>query len=234
MLLTAHGQITNAFYYFFDRAKSHLLIICLSIIFTTLFTWPFIIKLSTFYIDSADYSENASKLFYNQSSIKNGTIFSKKYFDGYQYYPQSYSLVYADTLFFPSIIFAPIYWITNQIIFSVNTLFFICFCLNFIFSYYFLHYFTQNKYASVTGAIIYSFNPEVFSHFPTHLNLLNNYFLPLLFLTCYIFLSKPTLKNSLLFGIVFTLNSLTAIYFEIFSIIILPVFAIPFFAYNLF
>lgn len=218
----------------FKKIKNHLLIIILGITLTIIFTWPFVTKLTTFYIDSGDYAFNSSMLWYNQNAIKTGKIFNQEeYFNGYQYYPQSYTIAYSDHLFIPSLIFSPIYWLTNHFVFSVNLLLFISFILSFLASYCFIDYFTKNKFASIIGAIIYSFNPIIFAHFPTHLNLLSHYFLPLFFLCLYKFLSKPTFKNSFIFGLFFALNGLTAVYFQLLSIVILPVFAGPFLVFNL-
>lgn len=216
-----------------NKICSFILILLVAIIFATILTWPFATKLTTFYIDSGDYAFNGSMLFYNQSALRTGEIFNQKeYMNGYQFYPQPYTLAYSDHLFLPSLIFSPIYWLTNKFILSVNLLLFISFVLSFVFAYYFLHHFTQNKYASIIGAFVYSFNPKIFAHFPIHLSLLSHYFLPFVFLTLYKFLVKPNFKNAFLFGFGFTLNGLTAVYFQLLSIFILPFFAIPFLINN--
>lgn len=207
----------------------HLLVILISILLTIIFTWPFAKYLGTYYYDRGDYQLSGATLSYNAYSIKTGKIFnSEEYFNGYQYYPQPYTLLYSDLRLFPSLIFLLVNSLTGNFILSVNLVSFLTFVLSFLSSFYVIRFFTKSFLASIIGAIIFAFNPLTFSRFPEHFELLNKYFLPLLFLTAYIFFKKPDFKNGFLFGLVFTANAFSAIYFEIFSVILLPIFAIPF------
>lgn len=205
-----------------------LIIAALGFLLTIILTWPFINKLSDYYKDSGDYAFDGSLLYYNQLSFKTGKIFSQQeYFSGYQFYPQPQTIAYTDHLFFPSIIFSVIYWISDQFIFSVNLLTFMTFILSFTVSFYTINYFVRNTLASIIGATVYAFNPQIFARFPYHLGLLSHFFLPLVFLYAYKFFIAPNFKTAIAFGLGFTINALSGVYFQILSLLFIPVFSLP-------
>lgn len=87
--------------------------------------------------------------------------------------------------------------------------------------------------ASIIGSLIYAFNPLTFSHYLGHLQLMQKYFLPPLFLFAYKYFKQVNFKNALLFFLFFTLNALSSFYFQIFSIITLFFFSFPWIISNL-
>jgi len=222
--------------------KSNLmLVIILALFLSIILTWPLLPNITSYYTDQGDYSLVGSNLWYNQDSLKTGRIFSPKdYWHGFQFYPQPYSLAFANNSVSPTFIFAPIYWISGNLPLSVNSYALATLVLSFITSFYMIRYFLGDKgekgnkgdrvifLASIVGAFIYTFNPQTMGRFPQHLDILGKYFLPLVFLFAYKLLEKPTLKKGLLFFLFFTLNSLTAAYYQIFSLIMLPIVALPF------
>ena len=211
------------------KLKEHLIIIGIAIFLTTILTWPFALNLGSYYTDQGDYSLGGSVLWYNSESLKTGKIFDQKeYFKGYQFYPQPYSLAFANNSITPSLIFTPIYWITDSLPFSVNTYIMLTLVLSFITSFYSVNYFLKNKWAALVGAFIFTFNVQTMVRFPQHLDILGKYFLPLVFLFAYQFLEKPTLKRAVLFFSTFTLNALTVNYYQVFTIVVLPLVALPF------
>lgn len=217
-----------------NRFLSSVQILILSFIFTIIFTWPFVLKIGTLYDDYGDYPLNGWLLWYDQFSITHGKIFDQdSYFSSNQFYPLPYSLAYSENSLVPSLIFSPFYWLTNNLILSVNILALLTFILSFLSSYFVIYQFTRNKLATLCGSLIYTFNPLVFSHFPGHLQLQHRYFLPLLFFFAYQFFKKTNIQNAFLFSLFFTLNALSSIYFQVFSIATLPVFASPFIIFNL-
>lgn len=194
----------------------------LGILFTSILTWPLLTNITTFYKDKGDYPLVGWILWHNQKAITQGFIFDQeKYFDAGQFYPYPFNLAYSEHLFIPSIIFTIIYKFTNSLVFSINILFFISFVLSFISSYLVINYFLKDRLASIIGALIFTFNPLTFAHFADHFHLMNKYFLPPLFLFCYLFLIKTNFKNSILFFTFFTLNALASIHFGIFSLVII-------------
>lgn len=218
--------------------KKHFLVILLAIFLTTILTWPLALNLGSFFTDHGDYPFNTAQLWYNQDSIKTLRILNQKeYIHGYQFYPQAYSHAFANNGLIPSIIFAPMYWLTGNIALSVNFYTFLTFVLSFLAAFYMVKYFMDSRFrgndkevflASLVGAFIFTFNANTMVRFPQHLDVLGKYFLPLVFLFAYQFLEKPNLKRSLLFGLFFTLNGLTNNYYTIFAVILLPILALTF------
>jgi len=218
----------------------------LGLIFTVVLTWPFLLNLNHYYRDAGDFPLNGWILWYNQFALRTGRIFHYTgYFNSTQFFPWPFSLAYSDHLFIPSLLFfSPIYWLTRNLILSVNIFSLLTFILSFISSYWCINYLTKHRLASLIGAFIFAFNPSTFVQFPGdwvilnhdtvgwafagHLMTLCKFFLPPLFLFAYLFLKNPNLKNALLFYLFFTLNALSAGYYEVFSIVLLPVFSILF------
>ncbi|MDD2822557.1 MAG: hypothetical protein PHQ59_00585 [Candidatus Daviesbacteria bacterium] len=217
------------------------ILIILGCLLTTIFTWPFLPNITSFYSDMGDYPTNGFFLWYNQLSLATGRILDpNQYFNSFQFYPWPYSVAYNEFLFIPSLIFSPIYWISHQLVFSVNFYIFLTFVLSFISSFYCINYLIKNervpyfvsKYASFIGALVYTFNPMTFAHFPNHVNLMGRYFLPPLLLYGYLFFKKPETKTSLLFFLFFTLNALTSFHFMFFSNFALATYLSFFFLLN--
>ncbi|MBI2017791.1 hypothetical protein HYS92_01950 [Candidatus Daviesbacteria bacterium] len=244
---------------FTKKIKPHLLVIVLAVISTAILTWPLLPNITSYYTDQGDYPLAGSVLWYNADSIKTGRIFTpKEYWHGYQFYPQPLSFVFVNNSFIPSLIFAPIYWISGNLPFSVNSYSMLALILSFVSAFYTIRYFLSSSlrapakqsgssneiatsspsarprndrvvfWASIVGAFIFTFNPVTLVRFPHHLDIMGKYFLPLVFLFAYKFLEMPSLKRSLLLWLFFTLNALTVNYYQIFSIVILPMMTVPF------
>ena len=232
-------------------------VVIIAFVATTLITWPFLPYLASFYTDQGDYATHGSILWWNADSIKTGRIFNQEeYFKGYQFYPHPYSLAFANNHVFPSLIFSPLYWITNNLPFSFNTYLFLTFVASFLAAFYMVKFFLilssrakrsdldlieiatsspavrpRNDVvsaAAMVGAFIFAFNPQTMTRFPQHIELLGKFFLPLIFLFGYKFLEKPSLKNGFWLFLFITLNSLTANYFQVFVAIMLPLVSLPF------
>jgi len=217
------------------------ILIILGSILTTILTWPFLLKITSFYSDIGDYPENGYVLWYNQLSLATGRILNQvEFFNSFQFYPWPYSLSYSELLLIPSLIFSPIYWSSQQLAFSLNFYVFLSFVLSFISSFYCINYLIKNeqvpwlasKSASFLGAMVYTFNPLTFAHFPNHLQFMSKYFLPPLLLYGYLFFKKPETKNALFFFLFFTLNALTSFNLMFFSNFALAVYLIFFFFLN--
>lgn len=212
-------------------------------ILTTILTWPFLANLTSFYSDIGDYPQNGYTLWYNQFSLVTGRILNpSEYFNSFQFYPWPYSLAYSELLLIPSLIFSPIYWISQELPFSLNFYVFLSFVLSFISSFYCLNYFTKNervpylasKFAAFLGSLVYTFNPLTLAHFPNHLQFMSKYFLLPLLLYGYLFFKKPETKNALFFFLFFTLNALTSFNLMFFSNFALAIYLIFFFFLNLY
>lgn len=211
------------------------LLIIVGLLLTFLLTWPFVTKISSFYGEASDYSLVGWMLWYNQYSTVTGRILDQhSYFNSNQFFPLPFSLAYSEHLFVPSAIFAPIYWLSKNLVFSVNYYAILTFVFTFVSSFYCFKFFVRNKLASLAGAFVFTFNPLTFAQFfGHHLQLMNKFFIPPLFLFAYLYIKNPTWKNSFLFFLFFTLNALSGVYFQIFSLIFVPLFWLPFLMFQL-
>lgn len=217
------------------KILKHLSIFTLATILTIILTWPFTPNLGSFYTDSGDYTGFGSILWWSFESLTNGRFFdSQKYFNGYQLYPVPYTLTFSDHLFIPSLIFGLFYVLSQSFIFSVNALSLVSLILSFISCFYVLNYFVKNFYASLIGATIFAFNPIIFAQFPQHAYLFNRFFLPPLFLFAYKFFKSPKPQDAFLLGLFFTLNALTVIYYQIYTIFLLMVLTFIYVSINFF
>ncbi|OGK13013.1 hypothetical protein A2859_05825 [Candidatus Roizmanbacteria bacterium RIFCSPHIGHO2_01_FULL_37_16b] len=206
------------------------LLLLVAFIFSASLTWPLIKNLYSYYENSGDYALNGWFLFYMQKSILTGKIFDQEsLFNTGAFYPLPYTLAFSDHLFIPSLVFLSIFAFTKNLVFSVNLFTLLTFILTFITSFLFVHNFLKNSYASLVGAFIFTFNPITLNLINT-LQLTNKFFLPLVYLYAYKFFSKPSFKNGILFYLFFTLNALSSIYYQIFTVVTLPLFFIPFFS----
>lgn len=211
------------------------MIILSAVIFTAVLTWPFVVKLGTYYSDYGDYPLNASIIWYNQDALLSGKLFNQRqYFNGYQAYPHPLSLTYSNLSFIPGVIFAPFYLSLRNYVLAINMFTFFTFVFTFISAFYCLDYVLKRKgMTAIVGALVFTFNPQTLARFPEHLDLLNKYFLPPLFLFAYLFLEKPTRKRALLFGLFFCLNGLSVNYYLILSTIVLVFLGTPFFIFQI-
>ena len=222
-----------------------LLAFVTGVLLTIVFTWPFALNLASYYTDQGDYATHGSIFWWNQDSIKTGRILSsREYFQGYQFYPQPYSLAFANNSVFPGLVFAPIFWLTGSLPFSFNLYIFGTFVASFVAAFYTVKYFISLSFkttrdngliylSSLVGASIYAFNAQTLTRFPHHVDILGKFALPLIFLFAYKAFDRPTFKNAFFLSLLFTINSLTTNYFQIFSIVFLPLVFAPFLIANL-
>lgn len=198
---------------------------------TTYFTWPFIKYLSTYYLDYGDHAATGWILWNNYKHFfanEGGSYIAN------QLYPFPYVDVFILNTIIPSLsIFSPLFFLSKNFIFSVNTTIFISLILTYASAFLVFNYFTRanflrnlfgltkNKLAAVVAAIIFSFAPLVLGRFVGHAVLLYRFFIPPVFLFFYLFIREPKLKQAVLFYLFLTLNALTNSYFFIASLIFL-------------
>ncbi|MCR4329764.1 MAG: hypothetical protein NUV65_04450 [Candidatus Roizmanbacteria bacterium] len=192
-------------------------------------TWPLSAHLSTYYSDASDHAYGGWTMWHIAEALKNGSLFNmQQFFTSNQFYPFSNSFAYSDHMFFPGLVlFTPLYILTNHIILSFNLVIVLSFVLTYISSFVTIRYFVKNTYASLIGALIFTYNPLVFASFPHHADLLQRYFLPLVFLWGYRYIRSPSWRSAIIFYGVLTLNWLTAVYYGVFTLIFIPIFCAP-------
>jgi hypothetical protein len=205
-------------------------IVLVGIFFTAIVTYPFILNLSSYYYDYGDYALCNWILWYSQHAVITGNFFNlDSYFSTNQFFPFPYVLAYSENLFVPSLMYGVLLSLIPNFVTSMNVFLFSTFVLSFVSSYFCINYFVKKPAAALIGALVFTFNPVTFAHFPGHVHLQNKLFLFPLFLSCYLFFVSPNLKKGFLLSLLFTLNFLTSLHFGAFSVLLLPLFALPVF-----
>lgn len=216
-------------------ASEFLPVLLFGIFVSVLLTFPFVLRMTTLYSDSGDYSLIGWMLWHSSNALTDGSFLNRQtYFNASQFYPFPYSLAFSENLFLPAVLFTPVYLITKNLSLAVNSFALFTLVATFVSAFYVILYFIKNRYAAIVGAVIFTFNPVSFAHFPGHLHLSSKFFLPLLFLFSYRLLTRPNIKDAFWFGLISMLNALTGIHFGVFAITFIPLFALPFIIYPLF
>lgn len=212
--------------------RHNYFVFLMGIFIIVIFMFPLLRNISSYYNEFGDLPLCGWILWYVQDSIKTGRIFDRNaFFNSNQFYGLSDSLAFSESMVVPGIIFSIIYWTFNNLIASVNIYVFLTFIFSYITSYLTIKYFVKNTLSSVVGALVYTINPLVLYHFG-HVQLFNRFFIPLLFLYGYKFITSPNRESAFKFGLVFTLNALSAVYFEAMSIVLIPIFFVPYILFN--
>jgi hypothetical protein len=202
--------------------KKILLIAVIALLSTVVILPNYFLKITSFYQDNYDYPLTGWIMAHNAATWKTGQVIEpKKYFQSNQFYPQKLTLAYSEHLFIPSLIFAPIFSITDNLIVATNITTLMTFILTFISCYFSFRLIIKDEASCLVGALIFTFNPLTLAHFPGHLQLLNRYFLPPFFVFMWRFFQNPTIRNSVMMFLFLTLNIFTCMYFAIFSSVIL-------------
>ena len=101
-------------------------------------------------------------------------------YDTRMFYPHKETLAFGHTGLGQSLMALPIYFITRNVIISVNIVILIIFFLAFLFSYLFAFHFSKNVSGSLLAGLIYAYSPYMMSsgmQFPP----LTHFILPLFF-----------------------------------------------------
>lgn len=191
-----------------------------SIFLALIFLYPFSLNLTTFYQDVGDYPINGWIMWYNFNAIITGKIFNQyQYFNSNQFSLFPTTLAYTDHLFIPSLLlFTPIYQLAKNLVLSVNLTIFSIFVLSQFISYSIFKRLTNHTLGSFIGSLIFTYNPLTFAHlFEGHIAQMFKLFIPLVFYYLLQLFKSPNIKNIFLFSTFFTLNALTAHYFQVFA-----------------
>lgn len=213
-----------------------ILIILIAFIFTTYFTFPLILRLSTNFINNTDYYLNSWTLWYTSHSILDGTFFNPKiFFNSPQLYPFPSTLAQQDFFALPCLaIYTPALLISKNPILSVNIFIFTSFLLNFLSSYFFLWKMMKNSKGAIIGATIFTFSSVVIWVGTGYFEYTNRFLIPPLFYLLFCFIKKPDLKTSLKLFAIYTLLWFCSIQMAVFATLTLILIFISYFALSLF
>jgi hypothetical protein len=206
------------------KFKTLVIITLLGTFLTIIFTYPLVLKIETYFDESGDLALCFWILNHTFEAIKSGEILNQsQYFPSGIFFPLKNTFAFSEHMFIPGLIYSSIRFIFQNLVTSFNLFLMSTFILTFISSFYVINKLVKNKLAAIIGATIFTFNPLTFAHFPGHVQLMNKYFLPLVFYFAIKFFSKPDKKLGLLLGLFFTLNALSSIYYQFFSLIMVMI-----------
>ncbi len=217
------SRIKSLIRFYKNISVSVLIGLIASFTLTTIFTFPLLLNLKNFNDGSEDYLFFDWLTQYNCRSILNGDIFNQtKYYATNQLYPFLNNLVYIDPILLPStVLFCPLYIITGDNIFSLNTMLFIATMLNYISFYYVSRKLLKHKSSSILGAVIYAFSPVSLARLGGHVEHVQRFMIPLIIYFGYLYIEKPSILSLVKFIVVLYLGFLTNLQLSIFSLVFL-------------
>jgi hypothetical protein len=184
-------------------------VILLFFILTILFTYPLISNMHGYLSDLGDPALNASILHHNYQVIRN--LDFGNYFTTNAFYPYKDTLLFSETLLSTSLLSYPIFFFTNDIVFTYNIILFLSFFFSALAAYFLSKYYTKNALASIFAGLIFGFGMFRFGQLG-HLQILTAYFIPLSILYFEKLLEKSNFKNTFLFSLFFILNAHGSLY----------------------
>lgn len=134
-----------------------------------------------------------------------------KLFNANILYPAKNTLAFSEHLMGLLPIFAPTYVLTGNSIFAYNLVFFLSFFLSGISMFFLIQYWTQEFWASLISGFLFAFAPIRFGQLG-HLQLLNFYWVPLVFLFLEKFLRSRQWRDMLWFAIFYWFQVLCSVY----------------------
>ncbi len=139
-------------------------------------------------------------------------------------FPDSY--LYSELFIFESVSALPFYLISGNIIFTYNLVGVLTVAASCFSMFIFAKYITGKFWPAVLASIIYVFNPFTIGHYPDNIHYYSLEWLPLIFLYLEKFMKDHSNKNSFLFFLFLTMQSLTSLSFGALLTIILPIYSL--------
>lgn len=133
-------------------------------------------------------------------------------------YPAENALAFSEHMIGVLPIFAPAYALTGNPIFAYNVIVFLSFVLSGVAMFLLVHYWTQNFWASLFSGFLFAFAPIRLGQLG-HLQLLNLYWAPLVFLFLEKFLRSRWWRDMFWFAIFYWLQVLSSVYLGWFTTI---------------
>ncbi len=186
----------------------------ISVLLAFLIFLPFSVNITDSVVNVIDPLFYAWNLSYNADSILDGM---DRMINTNIFYPLTNSIAYSDTLWGQSILTNPIIWLTGNPILAENIAILLTFPLSAVSMFLFAFYLTKNQTASFLSGIFFAFSYPRLAQIG-HLPAISSQWLPLFFLSLFLFLNEGKLKNILLTCIWFLLSIASSIYFGVFLV----------------
>jgi Dolichyl-phosphate-mannose-protein mannosyltransferase len=151
-------------------------------------------------------------------------------FDGNIFYPSRYTLAFSDSMLVPSLTIAPLIWLGVPQLVAYNLLFLSGFALSAVGMFVLVRSLTGQTGAALVAGFVFGFLPFRFMHY-AHLELQMAQWMPLGLWAFHRTIESGRLRDGLLTGLFFALQTLSSMYYGIFfATFLVPVAAALFIA----
>ena len=147
-------------------------------------------------------------------------------FDANIFYPEQRTLTYSDPVLVPSAMIAPLLWLGAHPVVVYNLLFLSGWVLSGVTMYLLVRSLTGERAAGVIAGAIFALYPFRYEHY-SHLELQMTMWMPVALYALHRTLSRERLRDGLLMGAAFALQTLSCLYYGVFfSVYLLPITAV--------
>lgn len=204
------------------RGRSFLENIFIFIFFIVIYffmLFPYPLHLFDGLLDVGDTYFNIWTLTWNTHALTSDPV---NLFNTNILYPEQNTLAYSENQYATSLVFAPIYLITKNPIFSYNVVFLLTFVLSGFNTYLLVKYLTKNRAAAILSGLFFAFFPARYLQ-TFHIQILATQWMPLAILFAVKFVSEKRIKYLSLFVLFLSLTVLSSFYlgFQIVTILII-------------
>jgi hypothetical protein len=188
-------------------------IIGLFLIITLVMTYPLALRLGSSLRDMGDPLLNAWILSWDIDQIVH--LNTSGFFDANIFYPQKKTLAYSEFLIPQALAVLPVKLLSGNPVLAHNFAVLLAFLTTGLGMFFLARYLTRNSLAAATAGLIFAFSPFMFGHL-YQVQVLTAGGIPLAFLFLHKFFVSDRLKDILLFGLFFSLQSLANGYYALY------------------
>jgi hypothetical protein len=143
-------------------------------------------------------------------------------FDANQFHPERLTLTYSDAMIVPALMAAPLFWIGVHPVVIYNVLLLASFVLSGVAMFLLVRSLTGRSEAAAIAGILFALYPYRFEHY-SHLELLMTMWMPLALWGLHRTLASGRVRDGLLTGLAFTLQTLSSLYYGCFLAVYMAV-----------
>ena len=145
-------------------------------------------------------------------------------YSGNIFYPEPLTLTYSDSVIVPSLMSAPLYWLGVHQLTIYNLLFLSAFVLSGVTMFVLVRALTGRRDAAIVAGVLFALYPYRYEHY-SHLELQMTMWMPLALWALHRALARGRLRDGLLTGLAFALQTLSSLYYGVFLGVYLAVVA---------
>jgi len=193
--------------------KQTAAIIGLFLIITLVMTYPLALRLGSSLRDMGDPMLNAWILSWNIDQFVHFNV--SGFFDANIFYPQKKTLAYSEFLIPQSLAALPVKLLSGNPVLAHNFVVLLAFLTTGLGMFFLARHLTRDTLAGAAAGLIFAFSPFMFAHL-YQVQVLTAGGIPLAFLFLHKFFASDRLKDLLLFGLFFSLQSLANGYYALY------------------